>query len=440
MVHSVRLSQCMIVRNEEKNIRRALEWGKGIFHEQIVVDTGSDDRTVALARKMGAKVFYFPWIDDFSAAKNFAINQAKGDWIIFLDADEYYTEESTAKIIPILLKIENGIFETERPHVVRSALVNIDEKSQVFSTGIHDRIFRNSRTLRYHNRIHESLYNSDGNNLIVIDASKELTIYHTGYTKEIYEKTGKLERNIRILRNVLEEQPEDYNSWSYLGDSLFALEKYNEAEQAYLNVIANGDRVPSEGRKEAAFCNYFKLKYLSNSGIEEELWDIYKKAQECGCKSPDLEYWFGYWYYRKENKKNAVQYFEKALQSLEKYNDSSFLDISGGLSQVYQLLFCAYREFSQISEMLRYGVLALRLNLYLMPILQDIILLLKKEKDEIQTGELTFSFLIKLYNPSSLKNKLFLLKASKMTDFTALENKIYGLFTEEEKDVLGSDY
>ena len=85
------ISQCMIVKNEEKNIRRALSWGKDIMCEQIVVDTGSSDRTVEIAREMGAKIFSFPWINDFAAAKNFAIDQAKGDWIAFLDADESFT-------------------------------------------------------------------------------------------------------------------------------------------------------------------------------------------------------------------------------------------------------------------------------------------------------------------------------------------------------------
>lgn len=436
MVRSIKLSQCMIVKNEEKNIRKALEWGKGTVFEQIVVDTGSDDRTVEIAKEMGATVFLFPWIDDFSAAKNFAISKAKGDWIVFLDADEYYAIDSTAKIIPILLRIENGFNNDLKPHTVRSSLVNLDDYGQVFSTGIQDRIFRNISTLCYRNRIHEVLYNSDGSEVVVVDASKELIIYHTGYTKQVYKESGKLERNIRMLKNEVAENLEDYNAWSYLGDALFAIERYDEAEQAYLHVIANGERVPSEGRKEAAFCNYFKLKYLSDSGMEEELWDIYKKAKDCGCKSPDLEYWFGSWYYKKENKKIAAQYFEKALQLLELYSGSSFLDISGGLSEVYQMLFCAYREFGQITEMLRYGVLALRLNPYLMPILQEIILLFKKEEGEIQDGELTFGFLTKLYNPLSLKNKLFLLKASKITDFPDLENRVYGLFSEEEKNAL----
>lgn len=436
MVNSVKLSQCIIVKNEEKNIRTALEWGKGIVFEQIVVDTGSNDQTVEIAKEMGAKVFSFPWKDDFSAAKNFAIDQANGDWIVLLDADEYYTQECAAKIIPTLIQIENGIYETEKPHAVRSLLVNLDDQGQAFSTGLQDRIFRNISCVRYHNRIHESLFRVDDGNLLVVDASKELTIYHTGYTKQIYDETGKLERNLRILKCELKEQPENYNSWSYLGDTLFALELFEEAEQTYLRVIANVDRVLSEGRKEAAFCNYFKLKYLRDTGTEEELLSLYERGKISGCESPDLEYWFGYWYYKNGNKKSAVYYFEKALKMLDQYNGSSFLDIAGGLSEVYQMLFCAYREFGLVSEMLRYGVLALRLNLYQMPILQDIIRLLMKESGEIQTANITFDFLKKLYDTTSLKNKLFLLKASEMAGYPSLVNKVYELFSVEEKIAL----
>ena len=82
-----RISQCMIVKNEERNIERALLWGKTVMWEQIVVDTGSADRTVELARKMGAKVFFLEWPENFAAAKNYAIDRAEGDWIVFLDAD-----------------------------------------------------------------------------------------------------------------------------------------------------------------------------------------------------------------------------------------------------------------------------------------------------------------------------------------------------------------
>ena len=94
-----KISQCMIVKNEEANIERALSWGKGVVSEQIVVDTGSTDRTVEIAERMGAKIYHFEWIDDFAAAKNFAISKAKYEWIALLDADEYFLEEDAKKLL-----------------------------------------------------------------------------------------------------------------------------------------------------------------------------------------------------------------------------------------------------------------------------------------------------------------------------------------------------
>ncbi|MBF8416863.1 glycosyltransferase family 2 protein [Heyndrickxia coagulans] len=85
----MKASLCVITKNEENNIKKCLESVGDIVFEKIVVDTGSTDKTIEIAKKMGAKVYSFKWIDDFSAAKNYAISKAKGDWIIFLDADEF---------------------------------------------------------------------------------------------------------------------------------------------------------------------------------------------------------------------------------------------------------------------------------------------------------------------------------------------------------------
>ena len=88
------ITQCIIAKNEEDNIGYCLSHLKSVADEQIVVDTGSNDRTVEVAKELGAKLFYFDWIDDFSAARNYALEKAKGDWIVFLDCDEYFTDDS----------------------------------------------------------------------------------------------------------------------------------------------------------------------------------------------------------------------------------------------------------------------------------------------------------------------------------------------------------
>ena len=108
--NKIRISQCMIVKNEEKNIEKALSWGKDIMWEQIVVDTGSTDRTVELAGKMGAKVFGLEWAEDFAAAKNHAIDKARGDWIVFLDADEYMADEDAKKLPDLFNRLGETLF------------------------------------------------------------------------------------------------------------------------------------------------------------------------------------------------------------------------------------------------------------------------------------------------------------------------------------------
>ena len=101
----VEISACVITKNEEKNLGRWLKSMRVAADEMIVVDTGSTDRTCELARAAGAKLYHFTWRDDFAAAKNYAIEQAKGRWILFLDADEYFTPATVEAVRPLLRRL-----------------------------------------------------------------------------------------------------------------------------------------------------------------------------------------------------------------------------------------------------------------------------------------------------------------------------------------------
>ena len=93
-VRRCKVSLAMIVRDEEANLTRCLESARGLFDEIIVVDTGSSDRTAAIARSFGAEVFDLAWCDDFAAARNAALGHATGDYVFRLDADEtLYADE-----------------------------------------------------------------------------------------------------------------------------------------------------------------------------------------------------------------------------------------------------------------------------------------------------------------------------------------------------------
>ena len=96
------LAVVILTRNEEDNIEAVIENAKQCGGEVLIVDSGSDDRTIELAEKSGAKVTRRAWDGDFSAQRNFALGETAADWVIYLDADERFTADTVADIKKIL--------------------------------------------------------------------------------------------------------------------------------------------------------------------------------------------------------------------------------------------------------------------------------------------------------------------------------------------------
>lgn len=94
----ITLSLCIIVKNEEKVIKRCLDSIYDIMDEIIIVDTGSTDKTVEIAKQYTNKIYTFPWVNDFSAARNFSFSKATCDYILWLDADDVIKEEDKLKL------------------------------------------------------------------------------------------------------------------------------------------------------------------------------------------------------------------------------------------------------------------------------------------------------------------------------------------------------
>ncbi len=432
----INLSQCMIVKNEEKNIRKALTWGKNIVCEQIVVDTGSTDRTVEIAEEMGAKVYHFNWIDDFSAAKNFAVEQASGNWIAFLDADEYFSEEDTKKILPLLAQLEEERRKLMIPLMVRSSLANLDEEGKTTSIATQARLFSNVKSLRYAGSIHETLMIGGTKAPSAFEARDVLTIYHTGYSDTVYKETRKLERNIEILKKEVNKDPENYEAWAYLGDSLLANKQMKEAEEAYNLVVEHMSSDLIQERRDFVFCNLIKIKYYSNAEDEREILEAYNKSVEFLCLAPDAEYWMGCWMLDRGKLQQGIEYMELALSRLESYKNDGNLDMAGSLPNIYGRLFEAHRSLNHAQEAVKYGTLYLRMEPYGEDVLMEMIRLFigGTKGEEIATAIL--SFLSKLYDLSRAKDKLFLIRISRKLMFEELENKVYNLFNDEEKDFL----
>lgn len=432
----VRLSQCMIVKNEEKNIRRALEWAKDIAFEQIVVDTGSTDDTVKIAEEMGAKVYHFDWIGDFSAAKNYAIEQASGNWIAFLDADEYFSAQDAKKLMSILHRVEKSFNIQKKPHILRSKWIQLSDKDTPFAVSVQDRVFQNVSSLRYVNKIHENLALKTKKPCRFLDCQNELSILHTGYSATAYKDTNKIERNIELLKKEIETDPKNYNALSYLGDSYLAGGQKEEAENCYKTVLK---QVPSsehlgQERYHNAGAQLLRMMVARQKASEEEqLFDTARKIGYPDGIDPDVHYYIGSWMFGMRRWLEAKKELSVALDKLERYRGTAMLWISGNLENVYTWIAAASQKLDQPQDVVRYGVLALRMNRYLTAVLGEILALLKKEPGEMENCEGTWGFLSKLYDMNNLKDQLFILKCAKAVGFISLEERVYGSLPEEEK-------
>lgn len=234
-----RLSVCMIVKNEERFLGQCLASVKDIADELIVIDTGSTDRTVEIAREQGAQVGHFEWCNDFAAARNASIAPATGDWILFLDADEELSP-SEKQHLP-------GLLNSHNTALIRLPLINAHQGQ--ISRSILPRLFRNIPTVQFQGCVHEGVYTS------ILKISNEwqmeisvgnLLILHHGYTPEVISERNKVQRNYELLLKALEERPNEAYFYMQLGLELRRLERLDESFEAYAKALTLADTQPEQ--------------------------------------------------------------------------------------------------------------------------------------------------------------------------------------------------
>ncbi len=219
------ISLCMIVRNEERSIRKSINSCKDFVNEIIVVDTGSSDKTIEYAKELDARVYEHEWVDDFSVARNFSISYAKYSWILILDADEILDKKSAIELLSIV--------QTKRNTCAFELRVVSDLGSINYNEARVIRFFKNDRKLYFENRIHEQITGSL-NKIKAKVLRSNVKIIHDGYNEKNVDQKAKQSRNIKLLKLMLVEQP-NYYYWPYsLGVSYLAIND-NKNGLKYLN-------------------------------------------------------------------------------------------------------------------------------------------------------------------------------------------------------------
>ncbi len=192
------ISACMIVKDEEKNLGRCLESIKDLVDEMVIVDTGSTDKTVAIAESYGARVYHFPWTGSFSEARNESLKYPTKDWVLCIDADEWIDPGE-------IEKIQKGIKRVEDEGIPINAIIGdvISELRGGSSSRMQREFLFRRGVVHYENRVHnQPVY--PGNNLII-----GLQIQHSGYALSSEEQGAKQKRTELLLLKELEDKPFD---------------------------------------------------------------------------------------------------------------------------------------------------------------------------------------------------------------------------------------
>ncbi len=221
----------MIVRDEEKFLPQALASVKDYVDEIIICDTGSQDRTIEIARSYGATVIEDPWRNDFSWSRNKSIEMATKRWIFFLDADEELAEDSRAA----LLALKNV------PAYVTALYTRIVNRTDDYR-GSGDvshhviRIFPNDERIRFFGPIHE--YPAlDGTSLSVDAVASAITLIHHGYVNTVVAERNKGQRNLEILLAATQNDPENAYHWYNLGTTAYLNKDYGLALSSLLKML-----------------------------------------------------------------------------------------------------------------------------------------------------------------------------------------------------------
>jgi hypothetical protein len=199
---SMQISVAMIVRNEEAMLPGCLA-ALGTNCELVVVDTGSSDGTRELVRKAGATVVDFPWCDDFSSARNVALEHCTGDWVFIIDADERVSPELWQQLQALVQRGDAGAATVR--------MRNLQAHGHVRESRLL-RVFRRDPLIRFRYPIHEDV--SQGVSTYLKQTGRQLVhldglVDHLGYTREHAAARGKKERDQGMLERLLDASPDD---------------------------------------------------------------------------------------------------------------------------------------------------------------------------------------------------------------------------------------
>ena len=344
----VKISACVIVKNEENNI---LSWMENVsmFADEIIInDTGSEDGTKDLITRFSEENPDMPmvllesdWQEDFSLAKNQCLSEATGDWIVFTDADELFVNPEFVKAYVHHARQDKALQALFVP------MANVDQykNNSVINYFNALRIFCNLSDIHYEGRIHESL-TLDGTGVDELNArvaDKSLMIKHTGYSSTI--STQKAQRNLQLLQLDIQDGQDIRKIYRYLAECYYMLKDYQKSLDNAL--LATQSPYQPIGQQGDMFWLSLNAMEKLNYGFEDKL-VIADTGINLFSELPDFHARKGMILTENGSYQQAVSFFEKSLELLEVYNQTeapvNSSNIMSILHEVYaDLGICLYK-------------------------------------------------------------------------------------------------
>ena len=325
------ISLCMIVKNEEKNLARCLNSTKDCVDEIIIVDTGSEDKTVAIAEQFGAKIYHYQWQEDFAAARNYSLDQATGDWILYLDADEELEANCTERLQALTQRedVEAYIFQ----------IINLTDGNDPLKH-VNIRMFRNKPNYRFEGKLHEQIITAitpraTGNPVL----NCGINILHYGYLASEFLAKNKAQRNHKINAKLVAEDPNNPFYLYSLGGSCVNL---NDLEGA----IANYSKALQRVNLRAMYAPSIFVSLISCLLKMGKLREAVTYIEQCKTHYPDyvdIHFIEGELFFQLGNLKRAKGRFVRCLE-LGEQNRGRYTSRSGvgsflpnlKLAEIYQ--------------------------------------------------------------------------------------------------------
>ena len=323
------LTAALIVRNEQKFLGACLDSIQDLVDEIVVVDTGSTDRSKDIAIEAGARLSEFAWTGDFSAARNRALDLARGEWILYIDADE---------------TVRPGNFTEVRAQLADSKLVG-------YYTWLHPRpsytpyrilrLFRNHPDIRFSGIIHERVWPAILKHYSEADVGESrLTLDHLGYEGDPAFKHA---RNLPLLHRSLREDPTRIFCWCQLAEIYLALGRERFAERAWRSALALSRSKQRPGQED----------YLPYAGLIPFLLERGGDAEELVNEAVDrfpsnVQLWWlkGRTLMKRGDFAAAIAAFERVLAFGETGNYDSWVAYDGRIFNVLSwdsLATCCFR-------------------------------------------------------------------------------------------------